>query len=220
MANLLTTEELLKELKKRGDVLFTPKNNKDVYIIDDCWDLIKEFAGMCDYGINWKKLEKVGVDKAHDFYKKHCKRRISNYKSNPTKVKQMIYKSIFTDYKTEHIMKALAVLSNPVKASPEMTGVNVGDEVIYYNNNLGAWCGKSTLGVVVKVNKTSISWKEYELSGETLSDNTSGFHSQSFETVIHYYDKTQFKKVKAIKSFSKPRDDQLLGYEVMHDWGR
>jgi len=220
MANLLTTDELLNELKKRGDVSFTPKKNKEFYIVDDCWNLIKEFAGMCDYGINWKKLEKVGVDKAHDFYRKNCKRRISNYKINPKETKQMIYKSIFTNYRTQNIMKALAVLSNPVKVSPQITGVNVGDEVIYDDNNHGAWCSQSRLGVVTKVNKTCISWKEYELSGETLSDNTSGFHSQSFETVIHYYDKTQFKKVKAIKSFSKPRDNQLLGFEVRHDWGR
>ena len=189
---------------------------KEIYIIDDCWDIIKEFAGMCDYGINWKKLEKVGVDKAHDFYKKHCKRRISNYKSNPTKVKQMIYKSIFTDYKTEHIMKALAVLSNPVKVSPQITGVNVGDEVIY-DDNKRSWRreGEDVLGVVTKVHKTCISWKEYELSGEIHETARAYEFLRLFYILL--YDKTKFKKVKVIKSFRKPRDEELLGYKI---WGR
>tara|TARA_R110000803_G_scaffold197550_1_gene261132 strand:- start:260 stop:607 length:348 start_codon:yes stop_codon:yes gene_type:complete len=115
-------------------------------------------------------------------------------------------------------MKALAVLSNPVKASPEMTDVNVGDEVIYSKDK--AWWGISTLGLVVKVNKTCISWKEYEVSGETLSNNPSACQSQTLEYVLHYYDKTKLKKVKTIKSFSKPRGNELLGFEVRHDWGR
>ena len=196
---------------------------KEIYIIDDCWDIIKEFAGICDYGINWKKLEKVGVEKAHNFYKMHCKRRISNYKSNPKKVKQMIYKSIFTNHKTEHIMKALAVLSNPVRAvrevgaavwwAREMRDINVGDEVIYVDNKRD-WRrkGENVLGVVTKVHKTCISWKEYELSGEI--DEVPRAYEFLCLSYILLYDKTKFKKVKVIKSFKKPRDEELLGYKI------
>jgi len=208
----MTTDELLNELKNRGEVSFTPKK-KEFYIVDDCWTMIKEFAGIWDYGIDWSKLERLGVDKVHDLFKNNCNKRLTNFKKNPAEAKRMIYKQLFTNYKTLENMKALALLTNPPKIIDELPDVSVGDEVMYWKNG-------NRLGVVVKINKTSISWKEYEDSGRTTSDNPDAFKLQTFETKTHYYDKTKFKKAKAIKHYRKPYEDELLGYEVRHDWGR
>ena len=182
------------------------------------WNIIKEFAGICDYGIDWTKLERLGVDKVHDLYKNNCNRRLTNFKKNPALAKQMIYKQLFTTFKTEENMKALALLTNPPKRIDNIEfDVSVGDEVIYRTS--GIW-GGSRLGIVVKINKSSISWKEYEKSGETISDNPNACQEQTFECKKYLYDKTKFKKVKAIKDFRKPYESELEGYERRIDWGR
>ena len=214
--NEFTDEEIIAEMNKRFEkVVITKKQS--FYIQDDCWNIVKEFAGIYNITNNWYKLEKLGVDKVHDIYKQYAKRRIVNYKKFPAKVKELVYKKLFTQYKSFKLMTDLNDLINPKKEDKSFD-FNVGDEVMYYNG--AGWNGCSRLGRVIKINKSSITWAEFEVS-HSVSDNPDGFRFQSFEKKKHYYDKTKTMKPKCIRSnISIPDIDRCEYYTTNHDWGR
>ena len=214
--NEFTDEEIIAEMNKRFEkVVITKKQS--FYIQDDCWNIVKEFAGIYNITTKWDKLEKLGVDKVHDIYKQYAKRRIVNYKKFPAKVKELVYKKLFTQYKSFKLMTDLNDLINPKKEEKSFD-LNVGDEVMYYNG--AGWNGCSRLGRVIKINKSSITWAEFEVS-HSVSDNPDGFRFQSFEKKKHYYDKTKTMKSKCIRAnISIPDPDRSEYYTTNHDWGR
>jgi hypothetical protein len=202
MANL-TDEELLQEMTKRFNFMVVSKK-KTYNFCDDLWGVIKEFAGIYNITTEWYKLEKVSVDKIHDFYKTYYRRRISNYKSNATEAKHMIFKHIWKRPKNLLELSKLFVKDKPT------INVNVGDEVIY----------NRVLGVVSKVNKASISWRKYTIYKE-VSQNPDAFRQQTFETKRLYYCKTNPEKAICIKNFCLPEKwDSLEYHETTYDWGR
>ena len=201
--------------KRFEKVVITKKQT--FYIQDDCWNIVKEFAGIYNITTKWDKLEKLGVDKVHDIYKQYTKRRIVNYKKFPAKVKELVYKKLFTQYKSFKLMTDLNDLINPKKEDKSFD-FNVGDEVMYYNG--AGWNGCSRLGRVIKINKSSITWAEFEVS-HSVSDNPDGCRFQTFEQKKHYYDKTKTMKPKCIRAnISIPDLDRCEYYTTNHDWGR
>ena len=211
-----TDEEIIAEMNKRFEkVVITKKQS--FYIQDDCWNIVKEFAGIYNITNNWYKLEKLGVDKVHDIFKIYAKGRLTNYKKNPYETKKIIYKHLFTTRKSFKLMTDLNDLINPKKEDKSFD-FNVGDEVLYYNGS--GWNGCTRLGRVIKINKSSITWAEFEVSHK-VSDTPDGCYLQSLETVKHYYDKTKTMKAKCIRSnISIPDLDRCEYYETRHDWGR
>jgi hypothetical protein len=200
----MTDEELLQEMTKRFDFMVL-KKKKTYNFCDDIWGVIKEFAGIYNITTEWYKLEKVSVDKIHDFYRTYYRRRIINYKSNVTETKRMIFKGIWKRPKNLLELSKLFVKDNPT------INVKVGDEVIY-----DGW-----LGVVSKINKASISWQRYtiyKVVSEVLDD---GFRLHMFVTKRHYYSKVNPEKAICIKNFRFPGKWDSLEYrETTIDYGR
>ena len=185
---------------------------------DDCWNIVKEFAGIYNLTTKWNKLENLGIEKIHDTLKQHGRTRLTNYKSNALESKKIIYKLLLTKYKSFKLMTDLNDLLNPKKEDNSFDDYKVGDEVIYYSGR--GWCGSSRLGKIIKINKSSITWAEFEVSHK-VSDNPNAVQFQQFEEVKHYYDKTKTMKPKCIKSnISKPKPYEVDYYEERHDWGR
>ena len=200
----MTDEELLQEMTKRFEFIVVSKKKKTYEFCDDLWGIIKEFAGIYHITTEWYKLEKVSVNDIHDFYGKYYRRRITNYKSNASEAKRMIFKSIWKRPKNLVELSKLFIKEKPT------FNVKVGDEVLYNN-----W-----LGVVCKINKASISWKKYTLE-KKVSENPDAFRYQTFENIRHYYCKTITEKSICIKNFNFPQKWDNLEYAVKtHDWGR
>jgi hypothetical protein len=184
---------------------------KQFELLDDCWTIVKEFAGIYNLTTKWSKLEKIGVEKVHDLFKKHAKRRLTNYKKDFRNAKIIIYKNLFTKYKSFELMNELKEMIDPPKKKIE---AKVGDEVLYKTMRY-----TYTLGKIVKINKGSVSWAEYGIS-HSVSDNPA-FHRQMFECKKHYYDKSNLTKPKAIKIFHVPTDENdFIYYTTTIDWGR
>ena len=210
-----TDEQLISEMNKRFEKVVITK--KTFYIQDDCWNIVKEFAGIYNLTTKWNKLEKLGVDKVHDIFKIYAKGRLTNYKKNPYEAKKIILKHLFSTRISFKLMTDLNDLINPKKEDNSFD-FNVGDEVMYYNGT--GWNGCSRLGRVIKINKSSITWAEFEVS-HSVSDNPIACHQQTFEERKHYYDKTKTMKPKCIRAnISIPSPDRSEYYTTNHDWGR
>jgi hypothetical protein len=185
------------------------KEPKKYELQEDCWNIVKEYAGIYNITTKWNKLEKLGIDKVHDIFKIYAKGRLTNYKKNPYEAKKIIFKHLFSSRKSFKLMTDLNDLINP-KKEDKVFDYNVGDEVIYSRR----------LGKIIKINKSSITWAEFEVSHK-VSDNPNACQYQTFATVKHYYDKSKTMKSKCIKSnISKPEPDEVDYYEERHDWGR
>jgi len=209
--NEFTDEELIAELNKRFEKVVITKK-KSFYIQEDCWNIVKEYAGIYNITTKWNKLEKLGVDKVHDIFKIYAKGRLTNYKKNPYEAKKIIFKHLFSTRKSFKLMTDLNDLINP-KKEDKVFDYNVGDEVMYYS-------GSGRLGKIIKINKSSITWAQFEVSHK-VSDNPDAFKYQTYETVKNYYDKSKTMKPKCIRSnISKPEPWQVDYFEETHDWGR
>jgi hypothetical protein len=219
MANSMTTDRLITELKKPGCTVEVIKP-KPFELIDDCWNIVKEFAGIYNLTTKWDKLEKLGVEKVHDLLKKYSRMRLTNYKKNTFNSKKIIYKILFTKHKSSELMTELKEMIDPKKDTDTsfLDGVKVGDEIIY---GRGGSCWRTfRLGKIVKINNSSVSWAQYEVS-HSETDNPLAFQQQTFEEEKYYYDKSKLMKPKSIKNFRVPTDpDDLLYYTLRHDWGR
>ena len=215
----MTTDRLITELKKPGCTVEVIKP-KPFELIDDCWNIVKEFAGIYNLTTKWDKLEKLGVEKVHDLLKKYSRMRLTNYKKNTFNSKKIIYKILFTKHKSSELMTELKEMIDPKKDTDTsfLDGVKVGDEIIY---GRGGSCWRTfRLGKIVKINNSSVSWAQYEVS-HSETDNPLAFQQQTFEEEKYYYDKSKLMKPKSIKNFRVPTDpDDLLYYTLRHDWGR
>tara|TARA_R110000764_G_scaffold215493_1_gene302189 strand:+ start:112 stop:768 length:657 start_codon:yes stop_codon:yes gene_type:complete len=216
MSNKMTTDQLIAELKKRGCIVDVIKPKK-FELLDDCWNIVKEFAGIYNLTTKWYKLEKLGVDKAHNIFKIYSNGRLSNYKHNPLNTKQAIYKYLFRTRKSLKLMTELKEMVDPKKKEADtssLDGVKVGDEVEYTRGT--SWCAYSRLGKIIKINKLSVTWAEYEVS-HTSDEDLIAFQRE-LEEKKHYYDKSKLMKPKAIKNFNVPTNpDHFIYYTTTHN---
>ena len=212
----MTTDQLIAELKKRGCIVDVIKPKK-FELLDDCWNIVKEFAGIYNLTTKWYKLEKLGVDKAHNIFKIYSNGRLSNYKHNPLNTKQAIYKYLFRTRKSLKLMTELKEMVDPKKKEADtssLDGVKVGDEVEYTRGT--SWCAYSRLGKIIKINKLSVTWAEYEVS-HTSDEDLIAFQRE-LEEKKHYYDKSKLMKPKAIKNFNVPTNpDHFIYYTTTHN---
>ena len=212
----MTTDQLIAELKKRGCIVDVIKPKK-FELLDDCWNIVKEFAGIYNLTTKWYKLEKLGVDKAHNIFKIYSNGRLSNYKHNPLDTKQVIYKYLFRTRKSLKLMTELKEMVDPKKKEADtssLDGVKVGDEVEYTRGT--SWCAYSRLGKIIKINKLSVTWAEYEVS-HTSDEDLIAFQRE-LEEKKHYYDKSKLMKPKAIKNFNVPTNpDHFIYYTTTHN---
>jgi DNA-binding ferritin-like protein (Dps family) len=197
---------------------------KQFELLDDCWTIVKEFAGIYNLTTKWSKLEKIGVEKVHDLFKTHAKRRLTNYKKDARQAKHILFKRLFTNFKSFELMNELKEMIDPPKIKIDIEAkfgdevFKVGDEVLYCKDN--TFWSKSKLGKIVKINKSSVSWVEYGILN-SVSQNPSAYQQKTFETTKHYYDKSNLTtKPKAIKNFRVPEQDQFIYYTTTTDWGR
>ena len=214
-----------KKIKRKIRVI----KKKEFWLPDELWSNVKEYAGVYNITTKWCNIMNVGVDRLHNYYKQNFNRRLTNAKSNPTKAKQMILKSIIRMGMNKEKYKLLADLVDckrkVTKNTIDFSKYKVGEEVIYTHKS-GAWCYSHYAGIITKVNKASITFKPYTVS-HTVSDNPLGTYHQTFETVKHYYDKNNFDKPKTVRTCFDTKNTcsnyELYAfdyYEVTHDWGR
>ncbi len=98
-----TTEQLIAELKKRGCVKFELKKRGCVIEITkpktyelqaDCWTIVKEYAGIYDWTTQWFKMDKIGIDRLHTYYRTSFHLRFTNIHCNIPKSRRRILKTL------------------------------------------------------------------------------------------------------------------------------
>jgi hypothetical protein len=160
MITNFTTDELIAELKKRGCKMTVVKP-KTYELQDDCWDIVKEYAGIYNWTTKWNKLHTISVGRLHSLYKTSLNRRFTNIHCYDTRTR--ILKNIFQKYKSREIMLELREMIDPpikIKKKKDMSWLNeckVGDEVYAKISKMNG----EMLGVITKINKSSASFRWY-----------------------------------------------------------
>lgn len=205
------------------------EKDKKYELPDELWNIVKEYAGIYNISTEWNKIEKVGVNKLHTYYKDNFNKRITNINHNASKSRKAILKFMMqygmNKEKYTNLNKLITTKRQVTKNETDFTKYKVGDEVIY-THCYGAGCYNYYCGVITKVNKASITFKPYQ-DDNKVSDNPNGFQNQTSERVSIYYDKSKFNKPKTIrtsftvKRFAKPYElDRFEFWTEVHDWGR
>ena len=194
-----TTEELINELKKRGCVLQVIKP-KTYELQQDCWNIVKEYAGIYDWTTEWHKMDKIGIDRLHTYYKTSFRRRFTNIHSNIPKLRRRILKNIVQRFKTKEVMNDLRLMVEPpIKSKKKdmswLNDVKVGDEVFAKVSKL-PW---EMLGVITKINKCSASFRRYPINRHVMVDGMKR----------NYYAKEYVIKSELIYKCRKPINEPL-----------
>jgi len=196
-----TTEELINELKKRGCVLQVIKP-KTYELQQDCWNIVKEYAGIYDWTTEWHKMDKIGIDRLHTYYKTSFRRRFTNIHSNIPKLRRRILKNIVQRFKTKQVMHELRQMIEPpikskkIKDMSWLNDVKVGDEVFAKVSKMpGEW-----LGVITKINKCSATFRWYRFNRH---------HVMVDGVKRHYYAKESISKSELIYKCRKPINEPL-----------
>ena len=193
-------------------------NNMTYEFLEEIWGIIKEYAGVYHIGTKWNKLEKIGVETIHNHYKDEYRYRINNYKTYALGTKRIIFKDIFQNYKTkENMMKLYKLITNKYPNNNDKVSkfdCKVGDQICYISSGWG-YRYNDLVGVVTKINKTTVSFKPYKIDRK-VSKNPDARREQTFETIRYYFDKKNFEKVQAIKKFRLDDSDYV---ERRIDWG-
>ena len=214
--NSISDEELIKEINKRfNNVIIGEKKIFKLDFNTDIWSEIKSFMGIYNITTDWYKLENVGGIRLNEFYKDNYNMRVTNPASQPQKVREMIYKSIFknmTLIQANNLYELIKPKDNTIKQK-----VKIGDEITYnsydYKTNYYA-------GIVIKVNKCSVRFKPYKILKE-VSDNPNAKREQTFETTKYYWDKNNFDKPMTVRNFTCKDYKHFNAdyYEERMDWG-
>ena len=165
-----TTEELINELKKRGCVLQVIKP-KTYELQQDCWNIVKEYAGIYDWTTKWCMMDKIGIDRLHTYYRTSFHFRFTNIHSNIPRLRKRILKNIVQRFKTKQVMHELRqMIEPPIKSKKKdmswLNDVKVGDEVFAQVSKMpGEW-----LGVITKINKCSATFRWYPIDRHVMAD--------------------------------------------------
>ena len=204
-----TTEQLIAELKKRGCVKFELKKRGCVIEITkpktyelqaDCWTIVKEYAGIYDWTTQWFKMDKIGIDRLHTYYRTSFHLRFTNIHCNIPKLRQRILKNIIQRFKTKEVMMDLRLMIEPpIKIKKKdmswLKEYQVGDEVFAKVSKMtGEW-----LGVITKINKSSASFRWYATNRHEMVEGQRR----------HYYAKEHITKSELIYKCRKPRNEPL-----------
>jgi len=182
------------------------------YIIDDCWKLVKEYAGIYNITANWSGLGKMNPIVIYNHIRDvQDQTGSSGYKSsaigpipswteiicipNSDKYKTMVERTkIIFNLLWKH--KNYDLLNNLYRSyAKAMDIVQVGDEIVH----------NGVLGVCVKKNKVTVQFAPYQIKKEIVVE--SGLISRSIEC---HYDKDKLNKSKSIKEFRLPYSYELI----------
>ena len=195
-----TTEELINELKKRGCVLQVIKP-KTYELQEDCWNIVKEYAGIYDWTTKWCNMDKIGIDRLHTYYRNSFHFRFTNIHSNIPRLRKRILKNIVQRFKTKQVMHELwqmiepPIKSKKIKDMSWLNDVKVGDEVFAKVSKMpGEW-----LGVITKINKNSATFRWYPLDQQVMIDGIKR----------HYYVKEHISNSQLIYKCRKPINESL-----------
>jgi hypothetical protein len=204
----ITDEELIKEFNRRFEYTMISKKNIKYEVPAELWEIIKEYAGIYHIGTDWFKLEKIGIITIHDHFKNEYRRRISNVNKDVLDSKRIIFKSIFKKYKTkDNLIKLYELITDKYPKNKVLDiKCKVGDQICYHQ----------LVGVVTKINKTTISFKPYKID-RVVREDPDVFNHHSFENIRYYFNKNKFEKVKTVKHFKLDNSDY---FEKIIDWGR
>lgn len=218
MANLysIADEELIKEFTRRFEYTMISKKQKMYEFPQELWGIIKDFAGVYHIGIDWFKLEKIGVDTIYFHYTEKYNAVIGNYKINVKETKKMIFNDIFKKFKTkDNLIKLYKLITDKYPKNKVLDiKCKVGDQICYVPNN-GSYMCNEIIGVVTKINKATISFKPYKIA-EVVRENPDTLSRYSIETIRYYFDKNKFGNVKTVKHFKLDNSDYI---EKTIDWG-
>jgi hypothetical protein len=194
-----TTEQLINELKKRGCVIQVIKP-KTYELQQDCWNIVKEYAGIYDWTTKWCMMDKIGIDRLHTYYRTSFHFRFTNIHSNIPKLRRRILKNIVQRFKTKEVMNDLRLMIEPpIKTKKKdmswLNDVKVGDEVFAKVPKIpGEW-----LGVITKINKSSASFRWYRFNRHVMVDGMKR----------NYYVKEYITKSELIYKCRKPINESL-----------
>ena len=209
MITSFTTEQLIAELKKRGCVKFELKKRgcvieitkpKQYELQEDCWSIVKEYAGIYNLTTQWCKMDKIGIDRLHTYYRTSFHRRFTNIHYDIPKSRQRILKNILQRFKTKEVMQDLRdMVEPPIKIKKKdmswLREVNVGDEVFAKVSKIEG----ELLGVITKKNKSSASFRWYPTRRHEIVDGQRR----------HYYTKDYITKSELIYKCRKPTNEPL-----------
>ena len=215
----LTDDQLIEEFSRRFEYTMISKKNIKYEFPEELWGIIKDFAGVYHIGTGWFKLEKIGVETIHNHYKDEYNRYITNYKSYTKESKKMIFDEIFQKYKNKENMIKLYKLITDKYPNNKVSNFEckIGDQICYISSGWG-YGYNDLVGVVTKINKSTISFKPYKIGRIIEEDPEPGPSGiRGFEYTRYYFDKKKFKKVKTIKNFRLDNSDY---FEKCIDWGR
>ena len=184
------------------------------YIIDDCWKLVKEFAGIYNITADWSEL---GEMNPYVIYNHIREVQDPTYYTEGDGKSSAIgpipswtdiihipnsdkYKTMFE--RTKIILRLLwkhknyDLLNNLYRSfAKAMNIIQKGDEIFY----------NGVLGVCVKKNKVTVQFAPYKIKKEMLVHST--LLSRSIEC---HYDKNKLSKSISIKEFRLPYSYELL----------
>ena len=192
-------------------------NNMKYEFLEEIWCIIKEYAGVYHIGTKWNKLEKIGVETVHNHYKDEYRYRISNYKTDALGTKRIIFKKIFQKYKTKENMMKLYKLITDKYPNNKVSNFDckVGDQICYISG--WGYGHHNLVGIVTKINKSTVSFRPYKIGKIVKEEDPEPSGIRGFEYTRYYFDKKNFKKVKAVKNFRLDNSDYV---ENCVDWGR
>lgn len=210
----ITDEQLIKEFTRRFEYTMISKKNIKYEVPAELWEIIKEYAGIYHIGTDWFKLEKIGIITIHDHFKNEYRRRISNVNKDVLDSKRIIFKSIFKKYKTkDNLIKLYKLITDKYPMNQVSNfACKVGDQIRYIAND---YKSSTFVGVVTKINKSSVSFKPYKID-RVVSEDPDARMNQTYERKRHYFNKKEFEKVKSVKNFDIDNSDY---YTKTIDWG-
>jgi hypothetical protein len=173
-----------------------------MFIKNDCWYLIKTFAGIYSIATDWDKALTLSINSLNDLYAscnngKKCK--IANVTTKTLRSKKIyILHHIIVGQSKSAWIKLNNLLQFKYAASKH---VNVGCEVLYKSI-----CGAYNCGVVTKVNPKSINVTPYKSNYITNTWDKSHFQTAHWDklNLIHYSDLVYtFDTIETVDDVSK-----------------
>lgn len=139
---------------------------------DDCWRIIKEFAGIYAIRNDWYKIIKIRNIDLFNFYRKFINKDVKDFRNNIHQKINMLT-DIFSKPRTHYEMMSLHMLIDNIK---------VGDEVLWKNRYAG---------IISKINAKSICFRQYKINCKDVDT----FYDESSDClhVTYKWDKTQFE---------------------------
>ena len=152
-----------------------------VYIQDDCFTIVKEFAGIYSISTDWCNIFKLSVSQLNEFHTENFKgyiKRVYSLKAYNAKLMliQSMLKQGISKQKWIGLNELLQSKINPVKISS--LNLRIGQEVLFENN---------FVGTITKINKSSIRVSKYSEGEHIVFREEQHIINNTFFINVVYY---------------------------------